>query len=209
MHVTSLKPYCIFRVLKIVLIICSIIILCIWVAISINSYGSLSRPSDEPPDAIIVLGARSLKDGKPNPCLVARIDTATRYAESLSAKSIIVSGGNDTEDGVNEAQFMRDLIESKKNNDFLHIYLESKSSSTYENLLFSKQVTERNSFKKLLIITEPFHTLRVRLVAHKLGIHTTVIGASTSPCWSRWQIFSRYTLREIPALISYWIKGYI
>lgn len=63
--------------------------------------------------------------------------------------------------------------------------------------------------KKLLIVTEPYHALRARLVAHKLDINADVIGTPTSICWSRWQIFSRYTLREIPALISYWIKGYI
>jgi uncharacterized SAM-binding protein YcdF (DUF218 family) len=159
---------------------------------------------------IIVLGARSYIDGKPNPCLVARVEEAASLASLIKGTpTIILSGGNDIEDGANEAETMYTVLSSRIHRPAT-ILIEGESTSTYENILYSKKLISGDRYRSFAIVTEPFHVYRANLVAQKQGlIPSVIIGASQSPCWQRWKGFSRYTFREIPALIKYKLMGYI
>lgn len=156
-------------------------------------------------DAILVLGARSYINGTYNPCLLARVTHAVVLYKEDYAPTIIVSGGNDREDNANEAETMKKIamqsgVPSKA------ILLEKKSTSTYENFLYSQRIMQANHIRSIIIDTEPYHMARAELVAKKLGIHYTVSPASDSPCWQPNHYFTPFFLKEPLAIMGYKIE---
>jgi uncharacterized SAM-binding protein YcdF (DUF218 family) len=130
------------------------------------------------------------------------VNHAADLYKAKYAPKIIVSGGVDREDNVSEADTMKKIAISQgvSSDDIL---LEPSATSTYENLLFSKKVLESNKLNSVIIVTEPFHTARVALIAEKLGFKFTVSPASMSSCWLPWKYFSHYFLKEPIAILMY------
>jgi uncharacterized SAM-binding protein YcdF (DUF218 family) len=171
----------------------------VWLAIQIKDE---SRASD----AVIVLGARVNYNNYFNPCLVARVEHGAKLVKSGLAKFLIVSGGNDVEDGANEASAMREMaltagISSEQ------IILEPKATSTFENLKFSQTILEQRQLKSVIVVTEPYHMPRAAMIARKLNLEFSSSPAPESACWSRWKHFSRFFLREPFAVLENWLKG--
>jgi uncharacterized SAM-binding protein YcdF (DUF218 family) len=157
-------------------------------------------------DAILVLGAKSYHGSSYNPCLVSRVAHAVDLYNADYAPKILFSGGTDKEDQVNEAETMQKIASDSgvpENN----ILLETKSTSTYENLLFSQKVLQSNNLNSIIIVTEPFHVARTALVAKKIGLNFSVSPASDSPCWTKWKYLSRYFLKEPFAILWYKIQN--
>jgi uncharacterized SAM-binding protein YcdF (DUF218 family) len=50
------------------------------------------------------------------------------------------------------------------------ILIEQKSHTTYENILYAKQVADGNGIKKVLIVSDPLHMKRAVLMAHDVGL---------------------------------------
>lgn len=117
-----------------------------------------------------------------------------------------MTGGNDKEDSVNEAETMK-KIAIENGVDPQDILLEKKSTSTFENFVFSQNILNYNNLKSILIVTEPFHMTRASLVAQKLKYHYTVSPASNSPCWSPNHYFTKYFLKEPVGIIMYKIQN--
>ena len=157
-------------------------------------------------DAILVLGARSYINGTYNPCLKARVDHAVDLYKKGYAHTIIVTGGNDTEDNVNEATTMQKIAieDGAKKQDIL---LERHATSTYENLAFSKAVLKKNKLNLIIIVTEPFHITRASLVANKLQYTYTVSPATNSPCWIHNKYLTKYFLKEPIAISIYKLQN--
>lgn len=157
-------------------------------------------------DVILVVGARSYIDGKYNPCLEARIAHAVRlYKEGLAPK-ILVSGGNDIEDNVNEAETMKKIAVERrvKTEDIL---LEKSATSTFENFTLSQKILKEKGLDSVLIVTEPFHVARASLVAEKLDYKYSVSPATESSCWSPNKYFSKYFLKEPFAIGMYKLQN--
>lgn len=159
-------------------------------------------------DAILVLGAKSYKGNVYNPCLEARVQHAVGLYKQGYAARMIMSGGNDNEDNSNEAATMS-KIAREQNVPANKIILENKSSSTYENIRFTKRVMEENNLKSVIIVTEPFHSPRAALIARSAGLDFSMSPTLTSQCWSRWKYGSRYFLREPFAIMLYFLQGKI
>ncbi len=117
-----------------------------------------------------------------------------------------MTGGNDTEDNINEAETMKKIaVENGVRPE--DVLLEKRATSTYENLTFSQDILKKNDLKSVEIVTEPFHAARTALVAEKLNLNYTISPASASPCWLPWKYFSRYFLKEPFAVILYKIQN--
>lgn len=131
----------------------------------INSYDS-SKPIAQA-DAGIVLGA-ALWNDVPSPALKERLDLAYELYAAGNVKHLILSGGLDGNGSTQtEAEGMRVyLMERGIPSDKL--LLENASRSTYENLLNSKIVADRNHFASLLIITHDYHSARAMEIARYL-----------------------------------------
>lgn len=165
-----------------------------------------NRDNKVPADIILVLGAKAYKENSYNPCLISRVTQAVELYKAKYAPKILVSGGFDKEDHVNEAETMKKIAIGLgvQPDDVL---LEPSSASTYENLLFSQKLLNSAHLKSVLIVTEPFHAARTALVAEKLGIKYTISPAATSPCWLPRKYFSHYFFKEPFAIIFYKIEN--
>lgn len=163
-----------------------------------------SRSTPIKADAVIVLGAQAYYPaGRWNPCLVARVKRGVELVQAGFAPRLVLSGGVDKEDGAVEAEVMQDIAVSfglQKE----QTILEPRSTSTAENLRFSKSLL---SSSRVLIVSDPFHLARAGALATKIGFEPTLIGAPKSPCWSRFGMRSRFALREPLAMIENWLRG--
>jgi uncharacterized SAM-binding protein YcdF (DUF218 family) len=171
----------------------------VWLAIQVKDNARVS-------DAVIVLGARVNYNGYLNPCLLARVEHGAKLLRGGLAKFLIVSGGIDVEDGASEAKAMREIaLRAGISSD--QIILETKATSTFENLEFSKAILKTRHLRSVIVVTEPYHMPRAAMIARKLGLDFSSSPAPESACWSRWKHASKFFLREPFAVLENWLKG--
>lgn len=135
--------------------------------------------SDEtrPVDAIVVLGAAQY-DGRPSPQLAARLDHALTLWPQGLAPMIVVTGGNQPGDRFTEADASATyLVDRGVPADA--IVLEGEGASTYESLENAADLLGA-SVESVLIVTDPYHALRSRLIADRLGFDAYVSPTPTS-----------------------------
>ncbi len=130
-------------------------------------------------DAIVVMGAAQY-DGRPSPQLAARLDHAADLWALGLAKVMVVTGGNQPGDRFTEAEASaKYLIERGVPTDA--ILKESSAHSTYASLDGVATLLREQGLYKVLVVTDPFHSLRSRLNAQELGLVAYVSPTRTSP----------------------------
>lgn len=140
----------------------------------------------------------------PNPCVVGRVDHAVKLYKVGYAPKIFMSGGTDKETQANEAETMKKwAVESgvpEKD-----ILIENKSTSTYENLLLSRNVLNKEKLKSVIVVTEPYHIARAGLVASKLGYDYSLSPTTENVCWNKDNFFANWNFikKEPLAIIGY------
>ena len=160
-------------------------------------YSHIELPSRA--DYLIVLGAR-VKGEAPSLSLRYRIDRAAQYLEDNSQTIAIVSGGKGNGENMSEAEVMKlELIEHGIPEH--RILMEDKSTSTEENIAFSKTFIPAKA-KKGLIVTNDYHVYRAVSVARKAGLSVQGLAADTP----KRALIQSY-IREYVALTVYFIKG--
>jgi len=179
--------------------------------ITIASYAEqlIKAPPTQHADAALILGSRAYLHGMPNPCLTDRVDEGLLLSQQGLISTLLMSGGLDYESKHIEARVMEAHARSKGFQGV--ILLEWYSSSTLENLTFSRPIIEAKGIKRIIITSEPYHMWRVkRLVeAGHLGRKINVdYAAAPSQCWSNWGMASKGALREPLAVINNYAKGY-
>lgn len=182
--------------------LCFVLVVLGYLSLAFYVASVAERDSKVKPDVIVVLGARSYINGRYNPCLVARVDHAVALYKLHLAPRLLMTGGNDREDHVNEAETMRQLAVAR-GVPADAILLEKQATSTYENFQFSKRILGEKELHSIIIVTEPFHVARASLVAEKAGLDYTVSPATASPCWRPAKYASRYFLKEPIAILVY------
>ncbi|MCU0259797.1 MAG: YdcF family protein [Ilumatobacteraceae bacterium] len=121
-----------------------------------------------PVDAIVVMGAAQY-DGRPSPQLAARLDHVVELWPQGIAPLVVVTGGNRPGDRFTEAQSSAAyLVERGVPEDA--IVLEDEGSSTWESLEGVAQLLDERGLERVLIVTDPYHSLRSRLIAQELGL---------------------------------------
>lgn len=158
-------------------------------------------PEKDGSRTVVVLGCQVRRDG-PSLMLSRRIDAAYNYLSEDEKANCIVSGGKGDNEHISEAEAMYEALV----NDGIaqnRITKEDKSSSTYENLLFSKQILEDNGKPlRIAIVTDGFHQWRARLQAESLGYDVKCVSAATP-----WYLIPVYWVREWFALSYLFVFG--
>lgn len=149
-------------------------------------------------DYLIVLGAGLVNGETVTPLLATRINRAIQFAQKQVNKGhkmpkIIMSGGKGPDEKVSEAQAMTEYAIARgiSPNDIL---LEEKSSNTYENMLFSKEIAKQdygNYNFKAKFFTNNYHLFRAALYARMVGLHANGVG-----CYTRFYFLPNAIIRE-------------
>ncbi len=130
-------------------------------------------------DAIVVLGAAQY-DGRPSPQLVARLDHAIELWNDGRSHLIIVTGGKQQADRFTEAGSAAKYLE-EYGIPTAAIALENAGSTTRESLIGVSEILDAKGMTSLLIVTDPYHSLRARLIAQDLDLQAYVSPTRTSP----------------------------
>lgn len=134
---------------------------------------------------IIVLGA-GLNGEKPSLTLTYRLDKSYEYLMANPDAKVIVSGGQGFDEPITEALAMeRYLIE--KGIDRERILREDASTSTYENLKFSKELLKMRgediTSLKVGIVSNDFHIYRALYLARELSYNEVYGCSAKSVIW--------------------------
>ena len=150
-------------------------------------------------DFIIILGSQIRKDGSLTPLLKARVDRAIDFAKNQKKEAnkdiiYIPSGGKGSDEIISESEAMRNyLIENGINSK--NIIIENKSTSTNENMQFSKEkINEINKDGKIAFSTTNYHVFRSGVIANNEGIDCEGMGSTT-----KWYFYSNALIREFIA----------
>ncbi|QSZ27950.1 YdcF family protein [Aceticella autotrophica] len=189
-----------FLKLVVVLIFALVSIIAI-LTYQIISFGSTEKPKKS--DAIIVLGC-AVYGNTPSPFFKERLEEALKLYKEGYGRYIIISGGKGPGESISEAEAgKRYLLE--KNVPSKNILLDNKSFSTYENLLFSKEIMEKNSFKTAIIVSNKSHLKRASIITKRIGIDASFSGVFVKEYVGD-EVYG--FLREVPALFCTYTKGW-
>ncbi|HEX2927616.1 MAG TPA: YdcF family protein [Ruminiclostridium sp.] len=149
-------------------------------------------------ESVIVLGA-GLKGESPTSVLKERLDYTIGYFKYNPDVKIIVSGGQGFGEVITEAEGMKRYLVRHGVPENI-ILKEERSTSTYENMIFSKKLYEDTMGKPLgrvMIITNDFHMFRSKMLARRAGLRPYGISSATP-----WYIYPNVCLREYFALFK-------
>lgn len=153
-------------------------------------------------DYVLVLGAQ-VKGSKPTYSLMKRLDVAYEYLVENPDTVAILSGGQGPGEDVTEAYAMSVYLKAKGLEES-RIILEDKSTNTYENIIYSKELMESPD-ASVVLVTNHFHVFRGVGVARKQGLSNVEgLGAPT-----KWYMVPNQYLREAFAVIKYKLCGQI
>jgi len=131
-----------------------------------------------PVDAIVVLGAAQY-DGEPSPQLAARLDHVAELWPRELAPVVVTTGGGRPGDRFTEAQASASYL-AERGVPESAILLENDGSTTFESMENVAAELEQRGLDRVLIVTDPYHALRSRLIAEEAGLEAYVSPTTTS-----------------------------
>jgi uncharacterized SAM-binding protein YcdF (DUF218 family) len=130
-----------------------------------------------PVDAIVVLGAAQY-DGRPSPQLAARLDHVVVLWNKGLAPLVITTGGKRPGDRFTEAEASAKYLEA---HGVPQAAIQQVLGATsYDELLATRDLLRSRSLHRVLLVSDPYHSLRIRLVSQELGLVAYVSPTPTS-----------------------------
>ena len=131
------------------------------------------QDSASPASAIIVMGAAQW-NGVPSPVLKGRLDRAFELFSQGEAPVIVVTGGKQAGDAVTQGysgfKYLRALGVPES-----AIRIEVEGTNSFEELSASSVIVrDAGGSNTVLIVTDPYHALRVTSIADELGLRASV-----------------------------------
>lgn len=159
-------------------------------------YAANKTPKSEV--TLIVLGCKV--DGeRATLMLTERLEAAYEFLTDNEEAVCILSGGKGTGENISEAECMYRYL-TDKGIDSARLYKEDKSTSTRENIKFSKAIIDEYDLpENIAIATSEFHVYRAGVIAEELGYEYTSVPAKTA-----WWLFPTYYVRELYGILYQW-----
>ncbi|MBR1573100.1 MAG: YdcF family protein [Lachnospiraceae bacterium] len=190
-------------IIGIIVVTAFVITLCIFTA-------TKKRPTD--PATVIVLGCK-VYGNKASLMLEERLYAALDYLKINPSSHVIVAGGKGDDEGISEAECMYNWLVDHGINP-MRIHMESKSTTTYENLIFAFEIImEQKLNPNIAITSNDFHLYRALKLVNKCKSNETVrtliesdrfsYGAISAP--TAWWLFPTYFVRELYAVLALWL----
>lgn len=137
------------------------------------------REDSRPSDVLVVLGAAQY-DGKPSPVLRARLDHAFGLWKKGLAPKVILTGGQGRGDTTSEAAVGRNYL-SRLGVPADALMQEDEGRSSEESMAAVAELMRSQGLKSATFVSDPFHMLRVELLACRHGISPASSPTRTSP----------------------------
>jgi uncharacterized SAM-binding protein YcdF (DUF218 family) len=138
-----------------------------------------ARDEARPAQAIVVLGAAQYA-GKPSPVLRARLDHALDLWNRHLASLLILTGGTGSGDTTSEAAVGRKYAKKHGVPDSA-ILVENEGRTTSESMRAVAGMLEVRGLQSALLVSDPFHMLRLRILARRFGFTPYTSPTRTSP----------------------------
>ena len=185
------------RILK--FLVLALVLTIVITAVRIYTYGDHSV--DISADAAIVLGA-AVWSTSVSPVFRERINHAIELYRQGKVRKLIFTGGQGNSNEPTEAAAARAyaLANGIPSQDIL---VEQKSHTTYENIVYAKQLADSNNIKKVLLVSDPMHMKRAMTMALDVGFD-----ASPSPTQTTRYKTWRTQLSELTRETFYYL-GYL
>lgn len=149
-----------------------------------------------PAEAIVVFGTAQY-DGVPSPVLAARLDHAIElYREGL-APVIVVTGGSQPGDQFTEATASANYLIERGVPDE-DVLREVSGTSSWQSLAAAANFLDECDINEVLLVSDPFHSFRIRAMASELGLDGHSSPTATSPIHGLTE--ARYMAREAVAV---------
>ena len=147
----------------------------------------------------VVLGCRVYGE-RASLSLVERLEAAYDYLVENPEAVCVVSGGQGSGENISEAECMYRWLVAK-GIESSRIYKEDKSTSTEENIAFSKEVIKQNGLNEnIAIVTSEYHSYRAGVLAKKNEMSYGTASGQTA-IW----LFPTFYIRELYAILAEWI----
>lgn len=159
------------------------------------------KPKSQP-QAIVVLGCK-VRGTAPSLMLSRRIHAAYEILNANPEMIAVVSGGKGANEDISEAECMYNEL-TRMGIAAERILTEDQSTSTSENLRFSKQILEEHGISgALYIATDGYHELRAQILAEKEHLPACYPAAAHTS----WYLLPTYWVREWFGLAHAFVFG--
>jgi len=164
-----------------------------------------ARDQAAPANAIVVLGAAQY-EGHPSPVLRARLDHALDLYQRSLAPLVIVTGGTGAGDTTSEAQVGRRFLLEHGVPDSA-IVMETRGLTTSQSVHAVAAIVSALPGRRVILVSDPFHMLRLSILARALGLTPLTSPTRTSPISTRASARWKYVFAEsLKAPVAYLIE---
>jgi uncharacterized SAM-binding protein YcdF (DUF218 family) len=130
-------------------------------------------------EAIVVFGAAQY-NGRPSAVLRARLDHAVDLWQKKLAPYVVVTGGKQPDDLVTEATASARYLQSKGVPDEA-ILREVSGRNSWDSLAAAANFLRRRGINRVLLVSDPFHSARIKAMADELRLDAHTSPTRTSP----------------------------
>lgn len=173
-----------------------------WLCCLLAIIGWSTRNVKGPADAIIVMGAAQYS-GRPSPVLRARLDHALVLWRDKQSPRVVLTGGRRDGDLISEAAAGRRYI-LRRGVPATAIRLESLGRTSLASMHGAAAVLQDGDSlpanPSVLLVSDPFHMLRLDVLARMHGLRPMPSPTRTSPISANRSVAIEYILRESIAL---------
>lgn len=170
------------------------VVLIAWV-VSMTAVERVGRRDEaQRADAIVVLGAAQYV-GRPSPVLRARVDHAVSLWKRGLAPTLILTGGTGVGDTTSEAAVARKYAMSQGVPDRV-IVVEIKGRTTSESMRAVARIMDDREQSSVILVSDPFHMLRLSILARRFGLEPYTSPTRTSPITSNREEHWKYMVSE-------------
>jgi len=156
-------------------------------------------------DAIVVLGAAQY-NGRPSPVLRARLDHALALYRDALAPRILVTGGVGRGDKESEATVARRYLLAQRIPDSA-VVMQPQGRSTAASMSAVADWLGRRGFHSAVLVSDPFHMLRLRLEARRTGLKVYTSPTETSPISDNPGLELEYLAAEAVKVPVAWVRS--
>jgi len=167
------------KIIRRILTVAFMAVFALWVISATAVLIWASRDEARPAQAIVVLGAAQYA-GKPSPVLRARLDHALELWNRHLAALLILTGGTGSGDTTSEAAVGRTYARKHGVPDSA-ILVENEGRTTSESMRAVAGMLEVRGLQTALLVSDPFHMLRLRILARRFGFTPYTSPTRTSP----------------------------